>query len=120
MFEKYRREKLAINQQIDYIIRSSYNLYDDRGNPPGFVYKHLNGSQVLGIYISDYQPISEVEFSFVLPAETKLFKFYGQPGLREPYLGLGKHIVFAETNLAAKMYIDNYYEIHSGVLLRLV
>jgi len=120
MFEKYKREKLAINEQIDYIIRSSYNLYDDRGNPPGFVYRHLNGSQVLGIYISDYQQLSEVEFSFLLPPETKVFKFYGQPGLREPYLGLGKHVVFAEDNLATKRYTDNYYEIHSGVLLRLI
>jgi len=119
MFEKYRREKLAINQQIDYIIRSSYNLYDDRGNPPGFVYKHLNGSQVLGIYISDYQPISEVEFSFVLPAETKLFKFYGQPGLREPYLSLGQNLVFAQNGLSSQKYTTDYYKINGGLTIRI-
>ncbi len=120
MFEKYKREKLSINEQIDYIIRSSYNLYDDRGNPPGFVYRHLNGSQVLGIYINDYQRLSEVEFRFLLPPETKVFKFYGQPGLRDPYLGLGKHVTFVKDKLATRRYTDDYYTIHSGVLIQLI
>ena len=60
-----------------------------------------------------------MEFSFVLPAETKLFKFYGQPGLRQPYLGLGQNLVFAQNKLSSQKYTTDYYKINGGLIIRI-
>ncbi len=119
MFKKRWNKGMVSNPQLDHIILTSYNLYDDRGNPPGFAYSHLNGSQVLGVYISDYQELTEVEFSFLLPKGTNLIRFYGQPGLREPSVGLGKNLTFVDKQLSANTYTNDYYKIHSGLLIRI-
>ncbi len=119
MFRKRWDKGMVSHPQLDHIMITSYNLYDDRGNPPGFVYSHLNGSQVLGVYISDYQELTEVEFSFLLPKGTNLMRFYGQPGLREPSVGLGKNLSFVDEQLSTNTYTNDYYKIHSGLLIKI-
>jgi hypothetical protein len=118
LFEKRKDRTFTLLPDIDYMISTSRNLYSPDGNPPGFVYHHLNGSKVLGIYIHDSGSIAEVEFSFELPEGGDVIKFYGQPGLREPSLGLGEGVNFYNypKNLRS---LENYYQIPAGVYLEI-
>ncbi len=117
IFKNRTNSELTLLPEIEYIIRTSKNLYNENGNPPGFVYEHSNGSKVLGIYIHDNSTFAEVEFSFILP-EKDLIKFYSQPGLREPLLGLGKGVELKNKTNGAKV-INDYYQINSGVLIKI-
>ncbi len=116
LFERRHNENLTFLPQIAYIIRTGRNLYSPQGNPPGFAYDHLNGSQVVGIYIHDSQEVAEVEFSFTLLADKKVVQFYGQPGLRETSLGLGEGLEFYDK--PDQKSLRNYYQIPAGVYLR--
>jgi hypothetical protein len=118
IFEDRQNEELTILPEIEHLIQTSQNLYDPQGNPPGFVYQHLNGSRVLGVYIHDSEPLAEVEFSFVLPEGQDLVRFYGQPGLRQPSLGLGQGVTFYDYPGNVRSLRD-YYQIHSGAYLQI-
>lgn len=118
LFKKQYNRNLTQLAQVAQIVRTGRNLFDERGNPPGFVYQHSNGSQVLGIYICDWDTVAEVEFSFILPSQPKVVQFYGQPGLQQPSLSLGKNVQFYDTKTTATVLAD-YYAIPAGVYLQL-
>lgn len=89
--------------EIKNIVKSSYNLYDEKGLTPGFSYLQPDGSQVVGLYVRD-ELISNVEFLWEMP-DNKNVIFYGQPGLNQPKLRFGNK------------FLDDPIKIQSGVKL---
>ena len=89
--------------EVNKIIKSSYNLFDQNGLTPGFSYLQPDGSQVVGLYIRDEQSTT-VEFSWEMP-NSKNAIFYGQPGLNQPKLKVGNK------------FLDDPVKIQSGVKL---
>ncbi len=90
-------------EEINRIIKSSYNLYDEKGITPGFSYSQPDGSQIIGLYIRD-ELLSSVEFTWEMP-NSKNAIFYGQPGLNQPKLKFGNK------------FLDDPIKIQSGVKL---
>jgi Protein of unknown function (DUF4012) len=90
-------------KEIKSIVKSSYNLYDEKGFTPGFSYIQPDGSQVIGLYVRD-ELRSNVEFLWEMP-DNKDVIFYGQPGLNQPKLKFGNK------------FLEDPIKIQSGVKL---
>ncbi len=89
--------------EVNKLIKTSFNIYNDKGIPPGFSYLQPDGSQIAGLYIRD-ELVSSVEFLWEMP-NSKNTVFYGQPGLNQPKLKFGNK------------FLEDPIKIQSGVKL---
>jgi hypothetical protein len=115
--EQRYAQKAVPSPEIKKLIQTSKNLYSEDGLIPGFVYTQPDGSQVLGIYVSDTQK-TDVHFSFFVPSnQQQHFSFYSQPGLNQPSLGLGQGVV--DIHDGQQNYYNNPEQLQSGIDLKL-
>jgi Protein of unknown function (DUF4012) len=82
-----KAKKMQYPNEIENIIKSGENLYNEEGYTPGFSYLQPDGSKVFGLYIRD-ELITNVEFRWEMPNNKDVI-FYGQPGLEQPKLKFG-------------------------------
>jgi hypothetical protein len=100
--------ELVLQSEVRGVVETARNI----PNSQGVSYVQPDNSQVVGIYIADDNLESRVNFSFSVPDDGKYIEFFGQPGLNQPLISLGKNLEFADLE---QKYTSNDSKISAGM-----
>ncbi|MEM1312725.1 MAG: DUF4012 domain-containing protein [Patescibacteria group bacterium] len=114
--QPYYKEYILLDEDQELVMQDEVQTVESTArnidNSNGFSYLQPDNTQVIGIYISDDIQESVVDFEFSIPNNKENLRFFGQPGLNEPLLSIGKGLRFANSEAS---YTFDDTKINSGV-----